>query len=225
MDTTNPSRVSRAVKPDKGGFTLPPYRRVLLILLACAVQMIYLPTSARTTGGIEPRLPIDIFPIWPVWILPYMACYLLWALGVTWTILKMDDRHFRSWIAACLFTFGVSVCIFIFFPTYVSPAALEENDLFTSLLRSIHENWGRYDAFPSGHVYITTLLALFFNRWYPHQRFIWALVLILVSLSTLFTGQHYLLDVFGGYLVAFAGYQFGLWWAGYLPRKFPESLN
>jgi membrane-associated phospholipid phosphatase len=43
---------------------------------------------------------------------------------------------------------------------------------------------------------------------------------VIVSLSTLFTGQHYILDVLGGYLVALAGYRFGLWWAGfYYARK------
>jgi membrane-associated phospholipid phosphatase len=39
------------------------------------------------------------------------------------------------------------------------------------------------------------------------------LILIIVSLSTLFTGQHYVADIFGGLLVAFMGYHFGLRWA------------
>jgi membrane-associated phospholipid phosphatase len=43
--------------------------------------------------------------------------------------------------------------------------------------------------------------------------------LIVISLSTLFTGQHYILDVLGGYVLALAGYCFGLWWAGLLPTK------
>jgi membrane-associated phospholipid phosphatase len=81
-------------------------------------------------------------------------------------------------------------------------------------LRMIHEDWGRYDAFPSGHVYITTLLVLFLARWYPRHRLLWVLILVIVSFSTLFTGQHYILDVLGGYLTALAGYHFGLWWAG-----------
>ena len=81
-------------------------------------------------------------------------------------------------------------------------------------MRGIHESWGRYSALPSGHVYITTLLALLFTRWYPRLRTPWTLIVVTVSLSTLFTAQHYLLDVLGGYLVALAGYSFGLWWAG-----------
>jgi membrane-associated phospholipid phosphatase len=95
----------------------------------------------------------------------------------------------------------------------------------------IHEHWGRYDAFPSGHIYITTLLALFFSHWYPRQKLAWILILVIVSLSTLFTGQHYILDVLGGYAVAFSGYRFGLWWTGFLPdqkrhrKRISSSLN
>lgn len=203
----------------KGSFSLTLSKRVFLVILTCCVQMIYVPTSNRLTGGIEPKLPIDIFPTWPVWVLPYISCYLLWLLGILWIMLKTEDRCFRSFIAACFLTFAIGTLTFIFLPTYVSPGTLHGNDIFTSLLRIIHEDWGRYDAFPSGHIYITTLLILFFSRWYPRQKVVWILILVTVSLSTLFTGQHYILDVLGGYTVGFIGYYFGLWWTGFLPHQ------
>jgi membrane-associated phospholipid phosphatase len=136
----------------------------------------------------------------------------------------MEERMFRSFLVACTITFSLGVLIFIFVPTYVSAAYLPGNDIFTTLLRFIHENWGRYDAFPSGHIYITTVLALFFGRWYPRQKWLWILIVIIVSFSTLFTRQHYILDVLGGYAVAFGGYYFGLWWGGYYPSpKWPRK--
>jgi membrane-associated phospholipid phosphatase len=177
--------------------------------------MLYIPTSNRITGGIEPKLSIDIFPVWPVWVLPYVLCYILWFSAMAWIILRTEDRLFRSFVAACMLTFAIGVTTFILFPTYVRPATLEGYDIFTVFLRMIHETWGRYDAFPSGHVYITTLLALFFGRWYPRYKLLWMMILVIISLSTLFTGQHYILDVIGGYLVAWLGYHFGLWWAGF----------
>ena len=118
--------------------------------------------------------------------------------------------------SACLFTFTFGVLIFIFVPTYVRPASLPGNDVFTTVLRMIHQTWGRYDAFPSGHIYITTLLALFIGRWRPRRRLLWILILVIVSLSTLFTGQHYIADVIGGWAVAYSGYHFGLWWTDLL---------
>ena len=200
-------------------FPLTLSKRVLLILLACCIQMTYVPTSNRVAGGIEPKLPIDIFPISAVWVLPYVLCYLLWSGSIAWIIFKVEDRSFRSFIAACLLSFSMGALTFIFFPTYVRLTVLEGNDIFTNILRIIHEHWGRYDAFPSGHVYITTLLMLFFGRWYPRYKPLWIVILVVVSLSTLFTGQHYILDVVGGYLVALAGYHFGLWRSGFYPAQ------
>lgn len=195
----------------------------MLVFLVCCIQMIYIPTSNRVTGGIEPKLPIDIFPIWPVWVLPYVLCYLLWLGSSLWVIFKVDDRSFRSFIAGSMLTFALGVLTFIFFPTYVTAATLEGSDIFTVLLRTIHETWGRYDALPSGHVYITTILVLFFGRWYSRWKSFWMVILVIVSFSTLFTGQHYILDVLGGYLVALAGYHFGLWWAGFYDAQEPSS--
>jgi membrane-associated phospholipid phosphatase len=200
-------------------FALTVNRRLFLVFIACCIQMIYIPTSNRISGGIEPRLEIDVFPIWPIWVLPYVLCYLLWLISIGRIIFKSEDRDFRSFIAACMLTFAMGASTFIFFPTYVKSTPLAGNDIFTALLQTIHGNWGRYDAFPSGHVYITTLLALFFSRWYPRYKFLWVLILFIVSLSTLFTGQHYILDVLGGYLVALAGYYFGLWWGGFYPAQ------
>jgi membrane-associated phospholipid phosphatase len=194
-------------------------KRMLWIFLVCCIQMIYIPTSNRVTGGLEPKLPIDVFPVWPIWVLPYILCYALWLSGIAWIIFKAEDRLFRSFLAACLLTFILGNITFIFFPTYVRLVTLEGHDVFTVLLRSLHENWGRYNALPSGHIYITTLLTLFFSRWYPHLKVTWVGLLVIVSLSTLFTGQHYLLDVLGGYLVAWAGYRFGLWWARFYARQ------
>lgn len=193
------------------------------MFLVCCIQMIYIPTSNRVTGGIEPKLPIDIFPIWPVWVLPYVLCYLLWLGSMLWVIFKVDDRSFRAFIAASMLTFTLGALTFIFFPTYVRAATLEGSDIFSVLLRTIHETWGRYDALPSGHVYITTILVLFFGRWYPRWKSFWMVILVIVSFSTLFTGQHYILDVLGGYLVALAGYHFGLWWTGFYDAQEPSS--
>lgn len=222
---SSPSYPIEAVSRKGSGLTLN--KRVLLVFLACCIQAIYIPTSNQVSGGIEPKLPIDIFPIWSIWVLPYVLCYILWLASLVWVILKVEDRSFYAFVAACMLTFAIGTSTFIFFPTYIKAATLVGNDIFTSLLRFIHENWGRYDAFPSGHVYITTLLTLFFGRWYPRWKPVWILTLVIVSLSTLFTGQHYLLDIAGGYVAALAGYHFGLWRAGFYSagKRMPSALN
>lgn len=205
--TSHVQHVKKGTKTARG---LLLAKRFLLVALIVLIQMIYFPTSERAMGGFEPRLPIDIFPIWSIWVLPYLLCYLLWVVSFLWAIFKMEDQMFRSFVIAFIFTCTVAVLIFLAFPTYVRPFPIPGTDIFSSLLRTIHQDWGRYNALPSGHIYITTLLALFYIRWYPHTRSMWALIVVIVSFSTLFTGQHYVADLFGGLLIAVLGYHVGL---------------
>jgi membrane-associated phospholipid phosphatase len=200
-------------------------KRLLWIALIWAIQLIYLPTSARLTGGIEPKLPIDIFPLWPVWVVPYVLCYPLWIAGFAWAAFKMSDRMFRAFTVACLFTVSISVAIFLTFPTYVPAARLYGSDIFTFILRFLHEGAGRYNALPSGHIYITALLVIFYSVWYPRYKYIWIVTLVIVSFSTLFTAQHYILDVLAGLLVAALGYYVGIKWTGYSSTQSTQVKN
>ena len=69
------------------------------------------------------------------------------------------------------------------------------------------------NAFPSGHTYNTILIALFWWRWRPRQRLLWAAVSLVVLLSTLYTRQHNIPDLIGGVAFACTGYAVGLRWA------------
>lgn len=197
--------------------TISTGKRFLWILLAWGIQLIYIPTSELLTGGIEPKLPIDVFPIWPVWVVPYVLCYPLWFAGFAWAIFKTDDRMFRSFIVAFIVTCSISVAIFFIYPTYVRSFEITGRDIFSSLLRFFHEGTGRYNALPSGHIYITALLAFFYSLWYPRFKLLWMFILVIVSFSTLFTAQHYILDILGGLIVAAIGYFVGLKWTGFYP--------
>jgi len=206
---------TQAIEEGTGQITLPLGKRLLWIAIIWAIQLIYLPTSSWLTGGIAPKLSIDIFPVWPVWVVPYVLCYPLWFAGFAWAAFKMSDRLFRAFASACLVTVSVSIVIFFIYPTYVPAAVLHGSDLFTSLLRFFHEGTGRYNALPSGHIYITALLALFYSLWYPRYRLLWWSIVAIVSLSTLFTAQHYILDIVAGLIVAALGYYVGLKWTGF----------
>jgi membrane-associated phospholipid phosphatase len=188
------------------------FKRIALVLAVAAIQSIYFPTSQNGIGGIMPKIPWDVFPVYPIWIVVYLLCFPLWLICIIWSIWKMEGRLFRALIAASLFTVSIGIATFIIFPTYVDLPQVDGTDFLSSLLRQIQESGGKYDALPSGHLYITTLLALFFSRWYPRARLPWIGIVILVSLSTLFTGQHYILDVISGIVLAWLGYRFGLWW-------------
>ncbi|NWG07785.1 MAG: phosphatase PAP2 family protein [Chloroflexi bacterium] len=190
----------------------PLRKRILLLVAVIMIQAIYTPTSLFMEGGIEPKLPWDVFPLQVGWVIPYVACYPLWVFALGWLVWKMDEQRFRRAIAGLFFTCTLGVSIFLLFPTYVTQTEIPGIDFLSKLLLSIQVAGGDHDAFPSAHVYITTILALLYSDWYPQQKWLWFVIVIIVSLSTLFTKQHYIVDVFGGYITGWLGYRFGLWW-------------
>lgn len=191
----------------------PLLKRLAWLAAAWAVQMLYFPTALRTSGGIEPKIPLDaLVPIWPIWVVPYALCYPLWLGAFLYAALRMEAPRYRALLAACFFTFSLGILTFVLFPTYVESPALPGADIFSATLRILQAAGGFYDALPSGHIYVTTLLALFYSRWRPRQKWLWLAVWIVVALSTLFTGQHYILDVIAGLALGWAGFRFGVWW-------------
>ncbi|HEU0295915.1 MAG TPA: phosphatase PAP2 family protein [Anaerolineales bacterium] len=206
----------------------PLKKRILLMLAAFAIQSIYTPTSLLLEGGIEPKLPWDVFPLQVVWVIPYTLCYPLWAFSIAWLIRKMDEKLFRATIAGSFFAFSLGGLIYILFPTYVVHPDIAGNDILSKLLLLLISLGGDHDALPSAHVYLSVILALFYGKWYPKYRWLWACIVIIIAFSTLFTRQHYVADVIAGMTTAWLGYRFGWWWSnrytsqpGFLRRSAP----
>jgi membrane-associated phospholipid phosphatase len=187
------------------------FRLGMTILLAAAASL-YFPLNKLLTGGFNLSTPLDAWvPIWPIWVIPYLLCPPAWAFGLIWAAMKMDEPLFRSFISAGLFILLSAAMFFYVFPTYVQRPVLVSDGWAAQILQMVYQNDGAYNAFPSGHVYQTSLFCLFFNRLYPNHSWFWTGLVIIVVLSTLFTGQHNLVDPLGGLAIAWVGYRFGLY--------------
>jgi membrane-associated phospholipid phosphatase len=197
----------------------PLKKRILLLFVVCLIQAVYTPTSLFMRGGIEPKLPWDVFPLEVIWVIPYILCYPLWTAALIWLARKTDEVQFRQSIAGLFFACSLGVSIFLLFPTYVIHPEIPGKDILSKLLLSITIAGGDYDALPSSHIYITTILALLYGEWFPKQKWLWVLIVVVVSLSTLFTKQHYILDVISGYAAGWLGFYFGLWWNLWITRR------
>ena len=142
--------------------------------------------------------------------IPFFACAKVLASPPTVYLNNVSEEFEAFFIASTLVSVS-ALTIFTVFPTYVVRPFLSGTDLSTQLLNWIYSRDYMYNAFPSGHVYITTLIALFWSRWFPRWRWLWAATVVMVALATLFTHQHYLPDPIGGLVLAWFGYRIGLW--------------
>ena len=159
--------------------------RFLRILSVLALQSNYILATRFVRGGVEPKLPCDIFPFEPVWIVPYTLCFPLWAVAGIWLIYHMDDQLFRATVAGLFLTCSIGLSTFVIFPTYIVDPETSGNDFFSQLTLLTQKIDGNYAAFPSAHIYISTLLALFYGKWYPRFRAWLGITLLIIVLSTL----------------------------------------
>jgi hypothetical protein len=90
--------------------------------------------------------------------------------GLLWAVWKMDEGLFRSFVSACLFVQVSAMSFFYFFPTYVKRPSLTTGNWAMQILQMVYRNDGDYNAFPSGHVYQTALICLFYNFCIPATR-------------------------------------------------------
>ena len=189
-------------------------KRLAQLLALFAVQALYFPINRLITGGIVLETPLDaLIPIWPVWGIPYLLSLVWWEACFIWAAIKMEESRFTAFFTGALFAMLTSYIVYILFPTYVVRQPVVGQGWQYDLLRTIYANDHVNNAFPSGHTYNTILIVLFWWDWRPRLRWWWVVIAIFVLLSTLFTGQHNLLDLVGGILWAWMGYQFGLWCA------------
>jgi membrane-associated phospholipid phosphatase len=189
-----------------------PRQRVLGLLALVVLQLLYFPINRSVRGGVILTTSWDVYvPFWPLWAVPYLLSIVWWQVCLFWAAFRMDDTRWRALLIAFTVTMLTSYVVYILYPTYVRRPVVEGHTWPAELVRTIYENDRLYNAFPSGHAYITILIFFFWWDWQPRLRWLWAVIAVTVILSTLFTGQHHLLDPLGGILWGWIGYRFGTW--------------
>jgi membrane-associated phospholipid phosphatase len=192
--------------------TMRMQQRFFWLLSIFVLQSLYYPINQIMNGGIQPITLFDAYvPLWPIWVIPYLLWAPWWILSFFWTAWKMEYPLYYAFVnGAWVMMVGAFAC-YILLPTFVVRPSLPDTDLFSNLLRIIYTHDRSNNAFPSGHLYISSFIAFFWSHWYPPRRKLWWSIVAVIFLSTLFTHQHYLIDALGGIAFGWAGFRFGLW--------------
>jgi membrane-associated phospholipid phosphatase len=150
------------------------------------------------------RTPIDeALPVVPAFAVPYVSLE-PFIYGSLVVFLLFRVRIFQSAVSSMIVTFLISYVFFAFLQTYVDRPSLTGDDPLTQLIRGVYASDNPYNDFPSLHVSTSTIIAI---HWWRFGR-AWTLPLIvwagLVALSTVMVKQHYVPDIAGGLVLAFA---------------------
>ncbi len=159
----------------------------------------------------------DKIPFIPVFIIIYVFSYIFWFFSHA-IVCITSKKNFINYVIGLSLAFLIGFVIFVIFPTYMN--RVDEglilysngNNVFSKLYKFVYifdGNERAINLFPSYHCLVSLYCYLGvrkqkkISKVYKVYSFI---MTILICLSTLFTKQHYIIDVMGGILLSLLCY-------------------
>lgn len=172
-----------------------------------AIIPLYLYIGSLMPGRIlhAPELALDrALPVVPAWSLVYGSLFLA-ALLPVFVVHQQElvRRTINGFLAIWLFSYAC----FLVYPTVESRPQESPGEGFAAWgLRLIYSADHRYNCFPSLHVAQCFLAALACSRVHRGVGAVACVWALLVGVSTLYTKQHYVLDVIAGAAIGYVAY-------------------
>ncbi len=166
-----------------------------------------------------PKIPFidDKIPVISFFVIFYLFSYVFWICGPIIASLT-EKRNFINYIIGLSAAYIIGFLIFLFMPTYMDRAAegimayAERPGLFNALLKIVYGADGgnlAFNLFPSYHCLISLYCYLGIRKRNEVSKGvrIYSLVMtILICMSTVFTKQHYFIDIIGGLAISIICY-------------------
>lgn len=170
-----------------------------LLIANIAMLAAYIPLNRRRAAHYL-EFPVDRYiPRLSIFVVPY-AVYWFFVPFASYIIMQSVER--QRFLEAMLLGSSLCVIFWAFFPTGVRRPVIGQTGILNRFLRTIYVHDGDSNAMPSGHVTLTTIIAYFLAVTNPQLAVpIWILA-VFIDISTVFTKQHYVIDVVIGLLVA-----------------------
>lgn len=182
-----------------------PYRVPISLIILVSLVPLYIFIPEVLTGRTfhVPEVALDrVVPLLPAWSLVYGALYFF--LIVLPVLIVREEEYVRRTVHSYLLIWITAYVCFLVYPTAAPRPAKITGDGFTAWsLTILYSADPPYNCFPSLHVAHSFVSALACSRVHRGVGTAAILSASLVALSTLFTKQHYVLDVIAGIFLAF----------------------
>lgn len=186
-----------------------PYRVPVSVVFFVFLIPLYvlIPEFLPPRTRYAPELALDrAIPLIPSWAIVYGALYLFVILLPVFVI-RQDGLIRRTVYAYLLIWTTAYAFFFLAYPTAAPRPDIVSGEGFGVWgLRALYSADPPYNCFPSLHVAHSFVSALACSRVHRRLGLIAVLSATLVAASTLFTKQHYALDVVAGAVLAFFAY-------------------
>jgi membrane-associated phospholipid phosphatase len=188
-------------------FTRPyPVTLPMIVFVSLIPLYVFIPRIVDGRTFYAPASALDgLVPLRPVWSLVYGAVYLFLILLPVFLVRRPD--HIRRTVYAYLMVWITAYASFLAFPTVAPRPAIVLGEGFAVWgLQFLYAADPPFNCFPSLHVAHASVSALTCYRLHRPVGSVAIACAALVAISTLFTKQHYVVDVIAGGLLATAAY-------------------
>jgi membrane-associated phospholipid phosphatase len=181
-----------------------PYRVTLSMVVLVSLVPFYIFIAELMPGRTlhAPELALDrVIPLQPIWALVYGSLYLFLILLPVFVV-RQEEQIRRTVLAYLTVWIAAYVC-FLAYPTQAPrPAEVLGEGFAVWGLRFLYSADPPYNCFPSLHVAHSFVSALTCYRVHRGVGITAVFCASLVAVSTLYTKQHYILDVIAGIFLA-----------------------
>ena len=185
-----------------------PYRVTvpMVVLVALVPFYIFLPELFPPDTRHVPEIALDrALPLLPGWSLVYGPLYLFLILLPIFVV--REEEHIRRTVFAYLLIWLTAYAFFAVYPTAAPrPDKVIGEGFAVWGLRALYSSDPPYNCFPSLHVAHSLLSALTCIHVHRKLGLFATTCAGFVAVSTLFTKQHYILDVLAGALLAIGAF-------------------
>jgi membrane-associated phospholipid phosphatase len=178
----------------------------MVVLVLLVPFYIFIAELAKEQTLHVPELALDrVLPLQPAWALVYGSLYLFLILLPVFVV--RQEEQIRRTVLAYLMVWITAYVCFLLYPTQAPrpPKVIGEGFVVWGL-RFLYSADPPYNCFPSLHVAHSFVSALTCYRVHRGVGITAGFCAFLIGVSTLFTKQHYIVDVIAGMLLAGAAY-------------------
>lgn len=150
-------------------------------------------------------------PLIPEFTSIYLICYIFWIANYI-MIARIGKEHMYRFLIGDYLSRIICGLFFVFLPTTLVRPEIVGNSFWDQVLKLVYSVDQSANLFPSIHCLVSWFCYVGIRnqekipKWYQRFSLIFA---VLVCISTQVTKQHYIIDVFGGILLAEGCFQIG----------------
>lgn len=186
--------------------------RSLLFVICLGAFALYFPAEEKKAGGKSFKLKLDEkIPLIPIFVIPYVL-FFPYVFGLLIGAFVAELPGFEKFATALIFVSLTTTLIYMILPSEVVKPYLKKTGELIKIVNFIRKVDNPENVFPSNHVAYSIVASIYLTTIFPQFWLLVWLVFALISISTIFIKQHYIIDIPAGLVVGvLAWLAAGIW--------------